>query len=202
MCQFSGGSPNLSDFISLNQVYPAGRLDKDSEGLLILTDDGVLQHKISHPRYKKAKTYWVQVEGCPDKTALEKLRKGIQLKDGKTRPAKVSIIDEPEGIWPRNPPIRYRANIPTSWLELSISEGKNRQVRRMTAAVGHPTLRLIRYSVAEWNLDCNEHRLQPGEWIKIETSQTKSSNDHEKQDPPNRRRHHRTKRKISARRRT
>ena len=202
MCQFSGGSPNLSDFISLNQVYPAGRLDKDSEGLLILTDDGVLQHKISHPRYKKAKTYWVQVEGCPDKTALEKLRKGIQLKDGKTRPAKVSIIDEPEGIWPRNPPIRYRANIPTSWLELSISEGKNRQVRRMTAAVGHPTLRLIRYSVAEWNLDCNEHRLQPGEWIKIETSQTKSSNDHEKQDPPNRRRHHRTKRKVSARRRT
>ena len=202
LCQFSGDSPNLSEFISLNQVYPAGRLDKDSEGLLILTDDGVLQHKISHPRHNKAKIYWIQVEGRPDKAALDELRRGIQLKDGKTRPAKVRIIDEPEGIWPRNPPIRYRANIPTSWLELSISEGKNRQVRRMTAAVGHPTLRLIRYSVAEWSLDCNEHRLQPGEWIKIETPHTKSKNDHEKQDSPNCRRHHRTKRKVSARRRT
>src|SRR5210317_1062629 len=120
LCQFSGDSPNLSEYIPLKKVYAAGRLDKDSEGLLILTDDGVLQHEISHPRHKRAKKYWVQVEGCPDEKTLDKFRKGIMLKDGKTRPAKIKLIDEPKGVWPRNPPIRYRANIPTSWLELTI----------------------------------------------------------------------------------
>lgn len=205
LCQFSGDGPNLANFIPVKQVYAAGRLDKDSEGLLILTDDGNLQHQISHPRYKKDKTYWVQVEGIPDENALKRLRRGIELKDGKTRPARVRVIDEPENIWPRTPPIRYRAKIPTSWLELTISEGKNRQVRRMTAAVGHPTLRLIRYSLADWSLDYGDHRLQPGEWLKIDTPQIQQSSNNEqtsKQNPPNRRRHHRARRKISARRRT
>lgn len=205
LSQFSGDSPNLSDYIGIKDVYAAGRLDKDSEGLLVLTDDGVLQQKISNPKYTKAKTYWVQVEGTPDEKALDKLRTGITLKDGKTRPAKVKIIKEPKDLWDRNPPIRYRANIPTTWLELTISEGKNRQVRRMTAAIGHPTLRLIRYSVAEWNLDHAGHRLQPGEWHKIETDNNQSSQRNEqfrKKSTSHRRRHHRKTGKVSARRRT
>jgi 23S rRNA pseudouridine2457 synthase len=205
LCQFSGDSPNLADFIPFKDVYAAGRLDKDSEGLLLLTDDGALQHKISHPKFNKEKTYWVQVEGRPDKKALNLLRSGIMLKDGKMRPAKATIIDEPEGIWPRNPPIRYRANIPTSWIEITISEGKNRQVRRMTAAIGHPTLRLIRYAVDQWNLDCVKHRLQPGQWHKIETPDEQPGKNREqsaKQNTSHRRSHRRKTGKVSARRRT
>ncbi len=161
LSQFSrkGDVAVLADFVSMENVYPAGRLDKDSEGLLLLTDDGRLQHCISHPRHKLIKTYWVQVEGIPDELALQKLRDGVRLKDGLTAPAKARLMPEPS-IWPRDPPIRYRAAIPTSWLELKISEGRNRQVRRMTAAVGFPTLRLIRYAVGNWTLA----GLAPGEW--------------------------------------
>jgi len=160
LCQFSGEGETLADFIKIPNVYPAGRLDKDSEGLLLLTDDGKLQHQIAHPRHKQWKTYWVQVEGVPSNDSLEDLKKGVELKDGPTRPARVKIMDEPKDLWPRNPPIRHRAQIPTTWLSLSIREGRNRQIRRMTAAVGLPTLRLIRYQIAEHTLD----GLKPGEW--------------------------------------
>lgn len=154
LCQFTDkeGRKNLSDFIPVKNVYAAGRLDYDSEGLVILTDDGRLQSKISDPKNKMPKTYWVQIEGIPNSEELNKLCKGIDLKDGLTKPAKVKLIEEPE-IWNRTPPIRERKNIPTSWIELTIIEGKNRQVRRMTAAVGHPTLRLIRYSIGNWNIE-------------------------------------------------
>jgi 23S rRNA pseudouridine2457 synthase len=150
----------LSDFIDVPGVYAAGRLDRDSEGLLVLTDDGRLQARIASPKHKMAKTYWVQVEGIPPEAALQALREGVELKDGKTRPAQVRRIDEPPGLWPRNPPVRFRKTVPDCWLELTIREGRNRQVRRMTAAVGHPTLRLIRCRVGPWSLD----GLQPGEW--------------------------------------
>ena len=160
------GQQVLADYIDLDRVYPAGRLDKDSEGLLLLTDDGALQHHISHPKRKQPKTYWVQVEGEMTTEAVSQLRKGVILKDGPTSPAKARCMTEPD-VWPRDPPIRYRASIPTSWLELTISEGRNRQVRRMTAAVGFPTLRLIRYRIGPWTLD----GLQPGEWRMIELQQ-------------------------------
>ncbi len=150
----------LSDYIDVPGVYPAGRLDRDSEGLMLLTDNGRLQAQISAPKHKMAKTYWVQVEGLPDPAALKALRDGVELKDGVTRPAKVRQIDEPDGIWPRTPPIRERKTVPDSWIELTIREGKNRQVRRMTAAVGLPTLRLIRYRIGDWTLD----DLAPGSW--------------------------------------
>ena len=165
ICQFSrdGLHPTLADYIALPDFYPAGRLDTDSEGLLVLTDDGQLQHRITDPQHKLPKTYWVQVEGVPDEAALERLRLGVKLPDFTTQPAEARVIDEPAGLWPRNPPIRQRKNIPTSWLELTIHEGKNRQVRHMTAAVGLPTLRLIRYRIGEWTLEGLEH----GEWRQI-----------------------------------
>ena len=150
----TGGSrKTLSDFIDVKDVYAAGRLDKDSEGLLVLTDDGGLQAKISHPKHKMPKTYWVQVEGIPDEAALRCLRSGVQLKDGMTSPAKVRSISEPKDLWPRDPPVRFRKTVPDSWLEITITEGRNRQVRRMTVAIGHPTLRLIRYQIGTWTID-------------------------------------------------
>lgn len=149
----------LSDFVGVPGVYPAGRLDRDSEGLLLLCDDGRLQARIADPRFKMPKTYLVQVEGEPDEASLDLLRKGVRLKDGLTRPAEAERIDAPD-IWPRDPPIRVRKSVPDSWLRLTIREGRNRQVRRMTAAVGLPTLRLVRWSIGDWTLD----GIAPGEW--------------------------------------
>lgn len=165
ICQFSpdGKHPTLADFIAQPGFYPAGRLDTDSEGLLLLTDDGKLQHRITDPRHKLPKTYWVQVEGIPDEAALERLRRGVELNDGMTPPAEAQAMDEPAGLWPRDPPVRFRKAIPTSWIALTLREGRNRQVRRMTAAVGFPTLRLIRHSIGEWSLN----HLAPGKWLKI-----------------------------------
>lgn len=156
----------LDEFIPVKGVYVAGRLDADSEGLLILTDDGKLQAKIADPKHKLEKTYWAQVEGVPDEAALDRLRAGIELSDFTARPAKVRRIDEPPGLWQREPPIRYRAAIPTAWLEIRIAEGKNRQVRRMTAAIGYPTLRLIRAAIGAVTLD----GLELGQWRRIDGS--------------------------------
>ena len=166
ICQFSPDEkhPCLAEYIPIKEVYPAGRLDHDSEGLLLLTDDGKLQHKIANPKNKMAKTYRVQVDNDITDDAIAQLRKGVQLKDGLTKPAQCKRIDEPEDLWPRDPPVRFRKNIPTSWIELTIREGKNRQVRRMTAAVGFPTLRLIRVKIGEWDLS----GLQPGEYRVID----------------------------------
>ena len=170
ICQFSrdGLHPALADYIALPDFYPAGRLDTDSEGLLVLTDDGKLQHRITDPKHKLPKTYWVQLEGVPDEAVLERLRCGVKLSDPSTRlragfttqPAEVRVIAEPADLWPRDPPIRTRKNIPTSWIALTIREGKNRQVRHMTAAVGFPTLRLIRYRIGDWTLD----GVEQGQW--------------------------------------
>lgn len=153
------GRATLAEAIDVPDIYPAGRLDYDSEGLLLLTGDGALAHRISHPRHKQPKTYWVQVEGHPGETALNALRSGVTLKDGPTRPAKVRRLESPD-IAPRHPPVRHRDAVPTAWLELTLSEGRNRQVRRMTAHVGYPTLRLIRVAIGPWRLA----GLSPGEW--------------------------------------
>lgn len=162
LCQFTDtqGRPTLADLVDVAGVYPAGRLDRDSEGLVVLTDDGALQARITGPRHKLPKTYWVQVEGDPQSTDLAPLRSGITLRDGPTRPGRVRRIRAPDELWPREPPVRFRRSIPTSWLELMLTEGRNRQVRRMTAAIGFPTLRLIRYSIGEWTID----GLRPGQW--------------------------------------
>jgi 23S rRNA pseudouridine2457 synthase len=162
LCQFtdSAGRRTLADYVTTKDVYPAGRLDYDSEGLLLLTDDGKLQQRIADPRHQLKKTYLAQVERVPDEKALARLRRGVKLRDGMTAPAGARLVDEPDWLWPREPAIRYRKNIPTAWLELTITEGRNRQVRRMTAAVGHPTLRLVRVGIGEWSLGS----LRPGEW--------------------------------------
>lgn len=164
MCQFTDaeGRATLADFVPVPDVYPAGRLDYDSEGLVVLTSAGPLQHAIADPRHKLPKTYWVQVEGLPSDDALRVLARGVVLRDGPTRPAEVRRIDDP-AVWPRVPPIRERRHIPTAWLALTLTEGRNRQVRRMTAAVGHPTLRLIRRAVGPWSL----RSLQPGQWVEL-----------------------------------
>jgi len=158
------GRPTLANFLDIPDVYVAGRLDFDSEGLLLLTGDGLVQARIADPRHKMVKVYWVQVEGSPDNAALESLHRGVILNDGPTRPADARAIAEPAGLWPRDPPIRQRAQIPTQWLELRLREGRNRQVRRMTAAVGFPTLRLIRHAIGEWTLD----GLAPGQWRRLD----------------------------------
>ena len=165
VCQFSPHEKHatLKDYIGIPNVYAAGRLDADSEGLLILTDDGALQHKISHPKHKELKTYWAQVEGAPVDSDLQPLSIGVNLGDFVTQPALVKIIAEPQKLWPREPPIRERKAIPTTWLEIKISEGKNRQVRRMTAKIGFPTLRLIRYAIGEYTID----GLDVGKWRKL-----------------------------------
>ena len=162
ICQFSPSPPHatLKDYIDVPDVYPAGRLDTDSEGLVMLTADGALQHRITDPQHKLPKTYFVQVEGTPADAALAPLRDGVQLSDYRARPATAEIVDAPSWVWPRVPPIRVRQAIPTAWLQLTLHEGRNRQVRRMTAAIGFPTLRLIRYSVGSWSID----DLAPGQF--------------------------------------
>ena len=166
LCQFTSGSGRrtLADYVPVTGVYPAGRLDADSEGLVLLTDDGRLQAAIADPRHKLAKAYWVQVEGVIQPAALRALEDGVVLRDGPTSPARARAIAPPAGLWPRDPPIRVRQRIPAAWLELEIREGRNRQVRRMTAAVGLPTLRLVRHRIGPWTVE----GLNPGEWRQIE----------------------------------
>jgi len=162
---------SLKHYLTMPGFYPAGRLDADSEGLVLLTDDGRLQHRISSPKFKQPKTYWVQVEGIPTPAALQQLCRGVAIRDYITRPAKACLMPEPENLWARSPPVRFRKQIPTAWLTLTIEEGKNRQVRHMTAAVGFPTLRLIRVAIGDYRLD----DLEPGDWRVIHTENKRNS---------------------------
>jgi len=180
------GRATLADYIDLPGVYPAGRLDRDSEGLLLLTDNGALAHELTHPRKKTWKTYWAQLEGDIDETALAALRFGVELKDGPTLPARARRLPPPD-IWPRDPPIRFRASIPTSWIELQIREGRNRQVRRMTAAIGFPTLRLVRAAVGDWKLE----GIEPGHHRVIEVPTPP-------QPPAKKRRYHPRRKRASG----
>ena len=183
LCQFTDNSsettkrPTLKDYISIPSIYPVGRLDLDSEGLLLLTDNGRLQHRLAHRQFAHPRTYWVQVERLPDQLALKTLRAGVKIKDYFTRKAEVKILPGEPLLPPRNPPIRYRKNVPTCWLEITLTEGRNRQVRRMTAAVGFPTLRLVRVAIGIDKRDCTKqfslHSLQPGQWRELTTSETK-----------------------------
>lgn len=168
LCQFTGeeGRSTLKDFVDVPGVYPAGRLDADSEGLVVLTADGALQARIADPRHKLEKAYWVHVDGIAGEAALKQLERGVDLGDFVTRPARARAIDEPAGLWPRTPPVRFRKALPTSWIEIALREGRNRQVRRMTARVGLPTLRLVRHRVGDWSLE----GLRPGEWRAIDTT--------------------------------
>ena len=177
LCQFSPqeGRQSLADYLSIPGIYPAGRLDADSEGLLLLTDDGKLQHAIAHPDHKEAKTYLVQVDGVPDAASMARLQAPIDLGDFTTKPCKAVHIAEPAWLWPRNPPIRQRADQPTSWLAITLQEGKNRQVRRMTAAVGLPTLRLVRSAIGAISLA--SHPLMPGEWMEVSAKEITVHND-------------------------
>jgi 23S rRNA pseudouridine2457 synthase len=163
LSQFSGERETLRKFIPLKNVYPVGRLDNDSEGLLLLTDDGALQHRLSDPRFQHPRTYWVQVEQVPCEEALRRLRQGVTIRDYRTRPARVRLLDVEPELPARNPPIRFRKTVPTAWIEITLSEGRNRQVRRMTAAVGHPTLRLVRIAIGNLRLDA----LAPGKWREL-----------------------------------
>lgn len=179
LCQFTdpGGRQTLADYVPVAGVYPAGRLDYDSEGLVLLTDDGTLQARLADPRHGLEKVYWAQVEGVPGPAVLERLRRGVHLADGPTRPAAVRLLPEPPPLWPRDPPIRARRRIPTAWIELRLREGRNRQVRRMTAAVGHPTLRLVRVRVGPYAVD----DLPPGRWRRLDPALVRG-------EPPSRRR--------------
>lgn len=172
LSQFSGDADTLKSYISVRDVYPVGRLDRDSEGLLLLTDDGDFQHRLSDPRFEHPRTYWVQVERLPDERALERLRRGVTIQGYRTRPAQVRLLPEEPVLPPRNPPIRYRKNVPTAWIELILIEGKNRQVRRMTAAIGHPTLRLVRIGIG--NLQLAD--LRPGQWRELTTVEIQQLN--------------------------
>lgn len=160
LCQFSGERRTLAGFIDVPGVYPAGRLDRDSEGLLLLTSDGALQHRLCDPKFAHPRTYWAQVEGTPDRGALDTLEQGVAILNYRTRPAKARLLDAEPALPPRDPPIRYRKSIPTNWIELTLTEGRNRQVRRMTAAVGFPTLRLVRVAIGSLRLE----GLEPGQW--------------------------------------
>lgn len=169
--QFSGGRATLRDYIQIKDIYPAGRLDHDSEGLLLLTDDGDLQHRLTDPKFGHPRTYWAQVERVPDRQALQKLRDGVVIQGYKTRPARVRLLEEEPALPPRDPPVRFRKNVPTAWIELVLIEGRNRQVRRMTAAVGHPTLRLVRVAIGKWTLGS----LQPGQWRELSKEELTST---------------------------
>jgi len=165
LSQFSGSDRTLKEYIPVRRVYPAGRLDQDSEGLLLLTDDGQLQHRLTDPKFAHPRTYWVQVERVPDENALRQLREGVVIQNYRTRPAQVRLLGEEPQLTPRDPPIRFRKNVPTAWLEITLIEGRNRQVRRMTAAVGYPTLRLVRIAMGE--LWLNELEIETGEWKEL-----------------------------------